>query len=127
MIKFMGIEIGGVEIIKVSLLTQAFFFTIILILALHYGILFFVRAFKGMRAERKWLEFVLTVVCLMIVAAIFSYFIKTDWLYRVLSYVILIIYGALILSRGFVGWYVKTDDITKKLDRILSILEKDQK
>lgn len=126
MIKLFGFDIGGVELVKSEIFIKAFGFVILLILALHYGILVLVRSFKRLR-EGKWLEFLLTVVCLMIVAALFSYFIKTDWLYRVLSYVILTIYAAIILSRGFVGWYVKTDEISKKLDKVIDLLEKNPK
>ena len=111
------------ELIKSVFLSRGFIFALLLILSLHYGTIVIIRAIDYFKRS-NWLKFFLLVLASAVVVGGFVYVMRTSFLYRILAYVIISVYMLVILSRSFVSWYSKTDEINKKLDKILGILEK---
>ena len=126
MISLFGIPIGGVKLFDAEAIIKGFVFSLLLILALHYGIVLFVNAFRNFK-EGRWARGIFWIIFIALVAGAFIYVARLNSVYLILSYIFLSIYLLLILSRGFFAWYVRTDEISRKLDRILKILESGQK
>lgn len=122
MINLFGIPIGGVQIFNTRAITEGFVFSLLLMLSLHYGIVFFAMAFREFGAGR-WGRGSLRIIFVAMLTALFVYVARLNFTYMILSYVFLSIYVLLLLSRGFIGWYVRTDEISKKIDKVLKILE----
>jgi hypothetical protein len=126
MINILGIPIGGVQLFNTQAIIEGFVFSLILMLSLHYGIVFLAQASREFRMG-KWAKGFLRVLFVAFLTAVFVYVGRLNVMYMILSYIFLSIYVLLILSRGFFAWYVRTDEISHKLDRILKILEAKEK
>jgi len=117
------IKLFGIEIIKLNFFMRGLIFSASLILALHYGLLIFLHSFSEFM-KGNWKKSALAVLYAVLVGGIFYLIIKDDFVYRVLAYILLVLYSLVVLSRTFVNWYSRTEEISKKLDRIIELLEK---
>ena len=109
----------GIEIIKVNFFLRGLLFSVVLILVLHYGVRLCLDAF----AKRGKLV-LLAVLYVAAAATAFYLVIIGNFFYRILSYILISIYVLILLSRGFVNWYSRSEEISRKLDRIIDLLEK---
>ena len=123
MINFFGFDIFGVELVKPGLFVQGFFFSVALILTVHYGLLIVIHGISGLK-KKDVISFLLSVLYVMLACVIFYALTKSNWLFNILLYVWLILYGVILLSRGVFNWYSKSNEIIRKLNRVLEILEK---
>jgi len=116
-------NIFGFELIKLSLFTKGLLFAVLLMVAIHYGVILAVKNFSRMK-ERDLRFLFLTLIYIFAVSFVFFLFIRESFFYRIISYIILSLYLLILLSRGFVNWYTRTEEISKKLDKIIELLQK---
>lgn len=113
----------GFEIIKISLFVRGLLFAVLLMVAIHYAVILVINSFSKLK-KGNWLAPLLTVLYIVVVTLAFYFFIGGSFFYKIISYIILTLYILVLLSRGFVNWYTRTEEISKKLDRIIELLEK---
>jgi len=119
------VNLFGFEIIKINFFLKGLFFSVILITALHFGVRLSLDAFASLKGKRgKPVFFALLYVAAA--ATIFYMFVQGNFFYRVLSYILVALYTLILLSRGFVNWYSRSEEISRKMDRIIELLERQQ-
>ena len=119
----MTVNLLGTPFFQLNFFMRGLIFSVALIVALHYGLLLIKNgshAFKN-----KDMGTVLLVVVYVVAAgAVFYYLTSISFGYKILFYILTVLYLLVVLSRGFVNWYSRTEEISKKLDRIIELLEK---
>jgi hypothetical protein len=117
------INIFGLELFKFNFFMRGLIFSVSLILALHYGLLLMLNAFAAVK-KRDYFAVLIALVYAVVACGVFYYVVSGNFIYKVIFYILLTLYILIVLSRAFVNWYSRTEEISKKLDRIIELLEK---
>ncbi len=117
------INVFGYELFKFNFFMRGLIFSVSLIIALHYGLLLILNAFAAAR-KRDYLAILIALVYAAAATGVFYYVISGSFVYKVIFYILLTLYILVVLSRAFVNWYSRTEEISRKLDRIIELLEK---
>jgi hypothetical protein len=116
------VSIFGIELIKINFFMRGLIFSALLILALHYGVTLVMRSFQELK-RGEWKTALITAVYTVFVSTGFYFAVSSSLIFRILFYVLLTLYLLVLLSRGFINWYSRTEEISKKMDRIIELLE----
>ena len=121
--KIFGPELFGLELFKPTLFVQFLIYIVLCVLALHIGLLLVIKSVEDIK-NKKFMNIIYLALYAGMLFVSYRYLVAFSWFNKFIFYAILVLYGFVVASRGFVNWYNRSQEISKKLDRIIELLEK---